>query len=212
MLSLTVAFDVRSSALLDVSASTVRKHLAGHEPLREFTGSVDVYTYGNETVEELKANPEIISLQTAPVAPEGVITISHFAKPRKVSPDRVRELSRKYHMPIGTYRFGDRVGEGYTPHDLNYLAALLDEEASRYHVIGTDEFSMNVAANELSMSSGVTILKVATLLSENDPVFGEIVYRRVSKSIAPVLNKAQLEIVGNYIKEHGLRRGPRNKN
>jgi hypothetical protein len=57
----------------------------------------------------------------------------------------------------------------------------------------------------------VTILKVATLLSENDPVFGEIVYRRVSKSIAPVLNKTQLEIVGNYIKEHGLRRGPRRK-
>lgn len=182
--------------------------LANKESMIERVHNKPSKTYSSEVFEWLKQNDKVIKLtQGATDASEmQVEAASTIAKEWSLSPKTVEKMAKKYHMPVGSYKFGARRTEGYTLSDKRFLHNILTNE--QYFIddaeLGVD-FSIPAAAEEVG-SNAVTVRKVIDILIQTDSSFGELTLKRVAGNRSATLSGPQVLKVSEYLTLHNMRR------
>lgn len=193
---------------LGISDSFARKVLEGEPFETQFNGTREIPTYDEATVNRLEVDERILKNQNAQPAPESVQAKITFAREWHVSPYTVEKVARKYHMPLGTFRFGQaQIQDGYFEHDRDFLHNALEAEHYFAPEVGEHEYTLRTAAPAVGLASSMTVEKVVKILEESDESFGKLEWRKSSGNRVQVLNEEQLLMVDKYVTENNMRRG-----
>ena len=193
---------------LDIDKQFARKLLKEFDDEIRFNNNRNVPTYDSSVLDTLQQDRRVREYLTARPHPAGVEAKSTFAKRWHVSPLTIDKFAHKYHMPLGVFKYGFRIEDGYFDHDRSYLHQILEDNHYFSPELGTDEYTMNTAAREVGLRDGMTVKKIVTILRMQDESFGDLLIRRTNNNIADALDSRQLELVRRYVDENELRRGP----
>lgn len=85
-------------------------------------------TYDMAAIDLLREDAIIKEQMSVTNAPEDVQSGSVFSRGIHVGQPAVERVAKKYHMPLGTFRFGPKISKGYFPADRAFIANILKEE------------------------------------------------------------------------------------
>lgn len=156
----------------------------------------NVPTYARSVLETAMRDTELMRIASANVSPEEVKSLPEVATELPISLQSLIKLVKKHHMPLGEYRFGSRkrVGLGMLPHDQKYVRDLLEEKG---HFSGSPEAGEK-SIFKFAQDIGVpyaTVRHHAFKLTEENPSFGRLVWRKVGSKPTMHLTAKQAAIL-----------------